>query len=84
MIAAGKHIDAVVEKFIGQARGDAESSSGIFTIGDDQIDFLLTYDIGETVVDDLASWRADDITDEENTHGGSVQRMRRGSKEPIL
>src|ERR1700736_5823424 len=75
VIAASEHVDPVVEKFVGQARGDAESGSRIFTVGDDQIDFFLGHDVGETVAHDLASWGAHDITDEENTHGGSLQMM---------
>jgi len=46
--------------------------------------FFLGYDVGETVANDLAPRRANDITDEENTHGGSVQTMGCGSKESIL
>jgi hypothetical protein len=84
VIAAGEDVDSVMEKFIGQARGDAESGSRIFAVGDDQIYFLLGYDVGETVANDLASWRAHDIADEENTHGGSLQMMGCGSKESML
>ncbi len=84
VIAAGEDVDSVVEKFVGQARGDAESGSGIFAIGDDQIDFFLGHDVGETVANDLASWRANDVTDEENTHAGSVQMKGCGSKESML
>ena len=70
VIAAGEDVDAIVEKFVGQARGDAESGSGIFPVGDDQIDFFLGYDVGETVANDLAPGRANDITDEENRMEG--------------
>jgi hypothetical protein len=84
VIAAGKDVDSVVEKFVGQAGRDAESGGGIFAVGDDQIDFFLGHDVGETVANDLASWRANDVTDEQNTHSGSVQMMRRGSKESML
>jgi len=83
VIAAGEDVDSVVEKFVGQTRGNAESGRGIFAVGDDQIYFLLGYDVGETVAHDLASWGANDITHEENTHGGSLQMMRRGSKESM-
>ena len=84
VIAAGEDVDAVVEKFIGEARGDAETGGGIFAVGDDQIDFLLGDDVGEAVADDLASRGADNVTDEENTHAGSLQMMRRGLKESML
>src|ERR1700730_887244 len=84
VIAAGEDVNTVVEKFIGQARSDAESGRGVFTVGDDQIDFFLGHDVGETVRNDLASWRANDVTDEQNTHGGSVQMKGCGSKESML
>jgi hypothetical protein len=84
MIAASEDVDSVMEKFVGQARRDAEPGSGIFTVGDDQIDFFLGHDVGQTVANDLASWRANDVTDEENTHGWSLQMMGRCSKESML
>ncbi len=84
VVAPGEHIDSVMEKFVSQARGDAESGSGIFTVGDDQIDFSLGHDVGETVANDLASRRANNVTDEENTHAGSVQMKGCGSKESML
>ena len=84
VVAAGEDVDAIVEEFVGQAWGNAESGCGIFAIGDDQIDFFLGYDVGETVANDLASRRANDVTDEENAHGGSVQMKGWGSKESML
>ena len=51
---------------------------------DHQIDFFLGYRVGDPVANDLAPGRANDITDEENPHGGSVQMMRCGSKESIV
>jgi hypothetical protein len=73
-----------VKKFVRKAGGDAESGCGIFGIGDDQVYFFLGYDVGETVANDLAPGRANNITDEENTHAGSVQMMGCGSKESML
>ena len=46
VIAAGQDVDAVVKKFIGQARGDAKPGCGVFAVGDDQVDFLLGHNIG--------------------------------------
>jgi hypothetical protein len=43
----------------------------------------LGHDVGKPVANDLASRRAHNITDEENTHAGSVQMMGCGSKESI-
>ena len=83
MVAAGDDIDAIVEKFVGEARGDAKSGGRIFAVSDDEIDFFLSNDIGEPVADDLASWRADDVTDKENTHGGSLQLIEPGSKQSL-
>jgi hypothetical protein len=73
VISAGQDVDTCVEKFISEARSDAESGSGVFAIGDDEINFFLCDDVSQAIVDDLAARGANDVTDEENTHGGSLQ-----------
>jgi len=83
VIAAGEDVDAVVEEFVGEARGDAETGGGIFAVGDDQIDFLLSDDVGEALADDVASRGANDVTDEENTHAGSLPLKEGGGKESL-
>ena len=70
VVAAGEDVDAVVKQFVGQSRGDAEAGGGVFAVGDDQVDLPLRDDVGQAIADDLASWRADDVTDEEYAHAG--------------
>jgi hypothetical protein len=57
-----------VDKVLGDARGDAETRSGIFTISNDKIDVLVLNEVGEAVADDLTAGRPDDVADEENAH----------------
>jgi hypothetical protein len=83
VIAAGEHVYAVMEKFVGQARGDAETGGGIFAIGYDQIDFFLGHDVAQAIAHNLPSGRTDNVTNEENTHVGSLQLMERAGKESL-
>ena len=46
MIAGGDDIDAQFEQFFGERRSDAETGSGIFSVGDDQIDGVLFHQAG--------------------------------------
>ena len=41
VISGGHHVDAEIEKLFGQGGSDSESGSGIFTVGDDEIDGVL-------------------------------------------
>src|SRR6185437_8467994 len=50
---------------VGHVRSDAESSRGIFRIGDDDIDRLGLADVSQMVGDDRATGVAEDVADEE-------------------
>ena len=67
VIATGDHLDSRGEQVLHDARSDAESGSGVFTVGDAQIDLPLRQDIPQAVVDDLASRRADDVSDKKDS-----------------
>jgi hypothetical protein len=76
VIAAAQDFDAGGEKLFGEARSDAEAGSGIFAIGDAEVDLALLEDVVEAVVDDFAAGRADDVTDEEDFQfGGFLEPM---------
>lgn len=67
VIAAGDHLDARREQVLHDARRNAESGRRIFAVGDAQIDLPLGQDIPKAIVDDLASGRADDISDKKDS-----------------
>ena len=67
VIPAGDHFDSQGEQVLNDTRSDAETGSGIFTIGDAQIDLPLRQDIPKAVVDDLAPRRTYDVSDKEDS-----------------
>ena len=68
VIAAGEHVDAVLQQFLRNTRGDAESRGGVFAVGNDQVDVLVLDEVGEPVTNNLAAGRPHDVADEENAH----------------
>ncbi len=68
VVAAGEHLDAEAEQFFGDFRSDAEAGGGIFAVGDDQINLLVLHKVGEALLNDQASGRADDVADEKGAH----------------
>jgi len=67
VIAAGDHLNAHREQVLHDARRNTESGRRIFAVGDAQIDLPLGQDIPKAVVDDLASGRADNVSDEKDS-----------------
>jgi hypothetical protein len=69
VIAAGDHLDAGGQQAFCDFRRDAEPGSGVFAVGDTQIDLPLREDVRQPVVNDLAPGRAYDVADEEDFQG---------------
>ena len=55
VIAAGDDGDALLKQFFRDTGSDAETRSGVFAIGDDQIDRALLDEVGQTFADDVAA-----------------------------
>ncbi len=55
VIAAGDYFDAAGEEVLGDSRRNAEAGSGIFAVGDAEVDLALGEDVREPVVNDLAA-----------------------------
>ncbi|HKV60371.1 MAG TPA: hypothetical protein VJO16_00535, partial [Candidatus Acidoferrum sp.] len=56
------------EKLVSKPRGDAETGSGVFTIGDGEINLLLRDDVREMVVHNPPTGRTYDVSHKKNTH----------------
>jgi hypothetical protein len=67
MIAGGKHVGALVEKFVGNAWSYAEAAGGIFGVDHDQVDPPVLDQGFEVFVNDTPSGLAKDITDKKDT-----------------
>ena len=65
MIAGRNNVDIQFKEFLGESGRDAEAGGGIFSVGDDEIDELITDDAGQTVFDDGASGASENVADEE-------------------
>ena len=64
VVASGDDFDATGKQIFGDPRRDAEARSGIFAVGDAEIDLALGEDVREPVVNDFAAGRAHDVADE--------------------
>ena len=72
VIAGGKHLAAQVEELVGDGRGQAEAASGVFGVGDHQVNAVRLHQVTEMIVDDLAPRAAKDVADEKNLHAVPV------------
>jgi hypothetical protein len=68
MISAADYFHTAGEQFLGEARSDAEARCRIFTVRDAKVDLTLDEDVREAVVNDLATGRANDVADEQDSH----------------
>jgi hypothetical protein len=62
VIAAADHFNAAGKEFLGEARRDSEAGSGIFAIGDAEIDAALRENVRQAVVNDFSAGRADNVS----------------------
>jgi hypothetical protein len=68
VVATCDYVDPIRQQVVGDFGGDAEAGSGIFAIGDDEVDLAVRDEVREPIADDLATGRADDVTNEEYAH----------------
>jgi hypothetical protein len=66
MIAGGHHIDAKIEKFLGERRSDSKSRCGILAIGDYQIDRVLLAKLGQAILNNVPPRAAKNVSNEKN------------------
>jgi hypothetical protein len=64
VVSSGDHIDPAGEQFLCETGRDAESGSGVFAVRDAEVDLSLRKDVRESVQDDLATGRTNDVADE--------------------
>src|SRR4030095_15475582 len=76
VIAAGHHIDAVLEEVIGDVRRDAEPGSRVLHVRDDEIDPMMCHQRTQPATDELPSWLSNDVADEQQPgHPGFTGTM---------
>ncbi len=66
VVAGGEHVGAHVEDLLGELRGQAEASGGIFGVDDGEVDRVRLADVADVLADDFASRAAEDVADKED------------------
>lgn len=68
MVSAGDDVHSSGKKFTRNLRRDAIAASGIFAVGNDEIQRVLIAQSRQNGLDRLASGFAHDVTDEQDFH----------------
>ena len=68
VVAGGDDVRAEVEEFFGDGGGDAEATSRVFAVDDEEVDGVGFEDVGEMLAYDVAAGRSEDVADEKNVH----------------
>jgi hypothetical protein len=68
VIAGGDDVNAQLEQLFRERRSDAKSGSGIFPVGDDQINGVVAHEFWQAILDDRPSRPPEDVADEEYAH----------------
>ena len=68
VIAERDEIHARGEQMLGGTRRDTVAVGGIFAVADYKIDLLLLLESRQTLTQEFASHRADNVADTHNTH----------------
>ena len=68
MVPGSHHINAKLEKVLGQSRCDAEAGRGVFAVSQHEIDAVLADQPLELFADDVSPRTSKDVTNEENFH----------------
>jgi len=66
VIAGRHHFDAEIEQFFRQRRRNAESSRGVFAVGNHQIDRVLLPQLRQTLLDDVPPRASENVTNKKN------------------
>lgn len=72
VVAGSEHVTAQIKEIFRDAGSQTEPSSGIFCIGNDEVDFMGVYEVGQMGVDNVASSAAEDVANEEDLHGAEL------------
>ena len=65
MVAAGKDVESVAKKFVGERGSDPEASCGIFGVGDRKVDFFGRDDAFQMTGDEVPAGGREDVADKE-------------------
>ncbi len=65
VVAGSEHVGAQVENLLGDLRGQAKASGGVFGVDDGEVDRVRLADVADVLADDLSSRAAEDVADEE-------------------
>jgi hypothetical protein len=68
VVATGQDLYAVAEQVFSDARRNAEAGSRVFAVGDDEVDVVVLDEIRKAVMHDAPAGRANDVTNEQNSH----------------
>ena len=68
MVAGGDYVGAEVEELFCNGGGDTEASGSVFSVDDEEVDFVGFEDVGEMFADDVAAGGAEDVADKKDVH----------------
>ena len=74
MVAAGDDVHAGGKNFPGGFGRDAGAASGVFAVGDDEIERVLFVKFGQEFLDRITPRPPDDVADEEQFHDRQINR----------
>ena len=66
MIARRNDLDAEIEQFFSQSTGNAETGRGVFPIRDGQVDGMLSHQLLQVFLNNVAAWAAENIPNKKN------------------
>ena len=84
MVAQGNAVDAGVHQFMVDFRRDARARRGVLGVGHHQIEILLAAQSAHRLFADVPPGLADDVADEEDSHGKDIAVRGRGNKAAAL
>ncbi len=68
VVSGGNNVDVQLEEFLGESRGDSESSRRVLAISDDQVDTAIADDLRKFVFNNVAAWPPEDVADKKYVH----------------
>src|SRR5208337_2321516 len=75
MISGGEHVDAEIEKLLGDLRGEAEATGGILSVGNAEIDAVLPEQRRKLLAHNRPPWPSENISDKQNLQAGSLEKL---------
>ena len=69
MVSGGEHIDAQVEEFARDVRGDAEAGRRVFDVHYDEVEIFLGAEVSKAGPEDVPAGFPYDVAGDEKLHG---------------